>query len=286
MPSRVHTATAPRPVAVSPEAAREAIAELLQPVMALALQAGLKYADLDALLREQLLAQAPRVLASENVSQISVLTGLNRKAVAQLRRGQGSLARAQSSTPASQLFTLWRHLSEKEPVWRRLPINAPLQEIPKARARSRRTAPPSFARLARQVSTDVHPRSMLDELLRLGLAQERQGEVELVETAFVPRHDRDERLALATANAAAHLATGIHNCQPEVRPWLEQALWADGISRADCERLDDKARALWASAHRALFDTFAAMPEAAAGEPRHRVRVGIYVHAEPMQERP
>jgi hypothetical protein len=127
---------------------------------------------------------------------------------------------------------------------------------------------------------------LLDELLRLGLVEQRQGEVELVEQAFVPRHDADARLALMAANAASHVAAGVDNCAAGSRPWLEQSIWADGVSLADSERLDERARALWQEAHRQLFEAIAALPEAPDGEPRHRVRVGMYVHAQPLEEEP
>lgn len=281
MPATPHDASAAWPATtVSSDAARAAIAGLLQPLLRLALQAGLKYADLDALLREGLLRLAPKVVDAENVSQVSVLTGLNRKAVAQWRKAPAEPGAVRSL--AGQVFTLWRHVREQEPQLRRLPLNQPLQRV---RGRGRKL-PQSFAALARQVSRDVHPRSMLDELLRLGLAEQRQGEVELVEDAFVPKADADARLALMAANAASHVAAGVDNCAAGVRPWLEQSIWADGVSRADCVLLDERARALWQEAHRQLFDAIAAMPEAAEGEPRHRVRVGIYVHAEPLEEAP
>lgn len=255
--------------ALSRDAALDALARLLDPALALALQAGLKYADIDALVREALLRLAPGLLAAAaNTSQISVLTGLHRKEVARWRSaeaGAGAARRSALRSHASLVFSHWRHLIETESCARRLPLA------------------PDFTALARAVVKDVHPRSVLDELVRLGLAAEQGGEVELLQDVFVPKGAADDRLALMAANAADHLATGVANCagQAGEPAWLEQAIWAEGAQPQDCLALDERARALWAESQRQLFTAITALQEAPAGTPRYRVRIGMYVHAEP-----
>ena len=47
----------------------------------------------------------------------------------------------------------------------------------------------SFEQLAQSISRDFHPRSILDELVRLGLADVQAETVRLRATSFVPRED-------------------------------------------------------------------------------------------------
>lgn len=284
----MHPSFAPHDAApqVSREAALQALQLLLPPLLRLALRAGLKYPEIDTLLREGLLSMAPQLAAQANTSQLSVLTGLHRKAVAQWREHQQRPARARSLRKdpalrghAAQVFTLWQRMAEDESALATLPMHAAYTAVAKGR---RARLPQSFAALARQVSTDVHPRSLLDELIRLGLASEAQGEVRLQRQAFVPQRDADDRLAVMAGNAAAHLGTGVRNCtEPALQPQLEQAIWAEGLSLADALALDAQARELWAAAHRLLYAAIETAPAAPAGQTAYQVRIGMYAHAHP-----
>src|SRR5438132_246446 len=76
---------------------------------------------------------------------------------------------------------------------------------------------PSFESLAHSITRDVHPRTLLEELTRLGLARvdDRDGRVHLLHTAFVPRADRDRMLAFLGANVGDHLAAAVDNVQAD-----------------------------------------------------------------------
>jgi hypothetical protein len=260
----------------------EALERLLAPLVRLALRVGLKYQDLDALLRRVLVREATAALNANgkngaNASQVSVMTGLHRKQLGgtdtpDLATKTDSRAAAARRSLASLVLTRWVMELDRHPERVSLPLSAP------------DAATLSFAGLTAGVVTDVHYRAVLDELVRLGLVQEVDGMAELLTDRFVPRHPEADRIAVPFDNARALLDTIVTNVTDTGTPMLEHAIWGAGISRADCDRLDALARATWTRTRDEFFREISDTPEAPAGQPRYRLRVGMYVNAEPMED--
>ena len=261
--------------AVSRAAAFAALRLMLRPAVFLALRAGLKYADLDALLRRLLVDLGTHELRRGagsstrlNASAVSVLTGLHRKEVARLS-GESDDASApipsDTRSAASQVLLRWVREVDARPQHAVLSLAA-------------------FTDLARSWLSDVHPRAVLDELQRLGLVRESDDEVELLADSFVPVAAGDDRLLLMAENVRAHLETGLHNSLELTAstPRLEQAIWGEGMRQSDCDAVAAMARAEWAKTYESLYTALEAAPEATDGVPKRRMRIGMYVHIEPM----
>ena len=283
--------TEPKPSpGIGAGAALGALRTLAGPLAELALQAGLNHAQLDELWRMALVDEASKRMG--NVSRVSVATGLHRKEVVRLQTALALAATGAEQLPkkrpwASQLVLLWADWVSREPYLAVLPLA--LDDSPK----------PCFAKLSRQVTTDVHPRAVLQELLRLGLVSEANGQVSLLSPHFVARGSADDALGLLTDNLQDHLQTGLRNIAADVQAlqtasspndasgpaphkWVEQAIWAEGISEADAHKLNATAREAWANAYRALYKQLVDTPEASADQGRVRIRVGLYVSAQAM----
>ncbi len=262
--------------ALSADAARAALAAWLEPMAELALQAGLSHAELDELWRLALVARS----AGRNTSQLSVATGLHRKEVARLQTELAAQAagerRASPKRPwASQVVLRWADGVRTAPNTAVLPLL------------SDDAATPCFAKLSRSVTTDVHPRAVLEELLRLGLVSKSDDRVSLLAAQFVPRGCADEALATLRDNVRDHMSTGLANIgEPNSAKCLEQALWGEGISLADARQLNDTARHTWGLAHQLLYKQISDAPEAPPGQARHRVRIGMYVTVQEMPHGP
>jgi len=92
--------------------------------------------------------------------------------------------------------------------------------------------PGSFEALAASVSSDVHPHTLLAELIRLGLAECLDTEsglegdkVSLSTQALVPKKGAAEMLQLFSDNVADHLAAATHNSgSPAHRCWSKACL--------------------------------------------------------------
>lgn len=273
---------APGSAEVAPldEKVLEAALQIMRPLARLLVANGLKFGQAEEVLKHAFVDAGRRALeqagATPNVSRVSVSTGIHRKDVKRLLEfgdGGGDDALAHGRSFASELYTRWT----ADPAFRRrgrvldLPMRAPRGQ-------------PSFELLARGVSTDVHPRALLEELRRLGLVEvdADDGRVRLVEGGFVPSAERRQVMALLADNVADHLAGAVGNVGGESPAWLEQAVFADGLSIESLAEVDAQARRLWQQAMRALVPLLRERIGVDAAGPRdRRVRVGMYVYGAP-----
>ncbi len=213
-------------------------------------------------------AEAARTGVRPTDSALSLLSGLHRKdvrALAPTLAEPDPSARLGKPTPASQVATRW--LAGELPD--RLPVAGPA---------------PSFEALARSVSTDLHPRSVLQELVRLGVAEERDGMVGLRRQAFVPDVHHEETRGLFAGSVADHLAAGVHNLTSGApRQFLEQSVFADGLSAGSVRELEQLANALWSGVLETVVKT--AVPLCERDEPAggdQRIRLGMFCYCAPM----
>lgn len=138
------------------------------------------------------------------------------------------------------------------------------------RVLQRGDAPDGFDALVQGVSTDVGPRAVLDEMLRLGVVRVEDERIELDTMGMVPRGDH-------AAAACANLEEG--------RNLLEQAVYVDEISPDSAQLLHQAATRAWqpvVTRVLRLADKRVAHDAAKEDEARRQVRVrfGVYFYAE------
>lgn len=262
------------------EALRLAVAQLLGPLARLAVERGLKFQELKELLKQAFVGAALATdAASEeqtNVSRVATSTGLTRREVARLAAQQPP-ARASRSSPATQLFTRWaadRRLRDRQGRPKAVPRSGPA---------------PSFEAMAKSITRDVHPRRLLDELLRLGLVAHDAATdtVRLLEQAFVPRDDQVRLLGFLGDNVGDHLAAGVANVVGDERRHFEQALFADELSDASIATAKKLINAQWRALTAALVPELEELQRAdahAERPARRRLRLGLYSYDEPMHD--
>jgi len=246
---------------------------IAEPLVAWLVRSGVGHAAFAAALKPLFLAQAKaellRLGQKPTDTALSLLSGLHRKDVRAFR-GAASEASEDAPaawgkpSPASQVVTRWLSLGWPDS----LPFAGP---------------EPSFETLARRVSTDFHERALLQELVRLGVAHEDDGVVHLRRAAFVPDERMQETRRLMAGSVADHLAAGVHNLSgTSPGKFLEQSVFADGLSEASAHELHMLANRLWAQALQQVVEAAVPLCERDAKLPHpHRFRLGMFTYSAP-----
>lgn len=258
--------------------------QIMQPLVRWLLRSGVGYSEFSGALKQVFLAEAEaelqRIGGKRTDSTRSLLSGLHRKDVrallpevlAALAAGQPR-ADAVSSRPtvASKLITRWFGSDLPEQI----PAAGPA---------------PSFESLAREVSQDVHPRTVLNELVRLGVVREDAGQVHLLRNAFVPDAGQAEARRMMTASVTDHLAAGVANVTQERYgvTFLEQSVFADGLSPESVLELERLAARLWPELMKTLIKAATPLYEAdaKAGTGDQRFRMGMFTYSAPIHVTP
>lgn len=271
-------ADARMPALSSPEHAELALREaavLLAPIVLWLLRQGVSYPAFADLLKplfvEAARSELERGGTKPTQSALSLLSGVHRKDVRDIVATPTAARPPARPTLAAQVFTRWLHDS------RYRSRNGKPRALP-------RTGPGrTFETLCRELSNDVHPRTVLDELLRLGQIGLEEDRVVVRTDSFVPSPRIDEMTTLFSANAADHIAAAVSNLTSNAPRFLEQSIYADGLTQESVDLLQAAARQAWARAF-----------ESVVGRARERVdhdqrsdgnlrmRFGSYFFSEPV----
>ena len=253
----------------------EAVRRVMLPLVRLLIDEGIGYQSFMAQMKpvfiEQALAQVLTRGEKDTDSAISLRSGIHRKDINAWRQNPVLSKKATKRSIPAEVFTRWI----SDPVYE-LADGQP-QKLP-------RVGPaPSFEALSRSVNQDVHPLSVLNELIRLGLAALEAGEqgeerVVLLSSGFVPQHDLSEMLALFVDNLSAHLETAALNLQARTPAQLEQAAYAGGLTPASAQVLSDLSRTLWSDMLDAFMIEARRLHAQDGGRGTRLVRLGAYFH--------
>lgn len=257
-----------------------ALASLLEPIALLAVTRGLPFAAIGDLLKAAFVETArraqPESAGQRIVSRVATATGLTRREVTRLLEAPRGLAPTRPA-PATQVFTRWR----ADPALRDKRGNV---------VALRRQGPaPSFEALARSITQDVHPRSLLDELCRLGLAIEDGDSVKLVRDSVVASRGSERAYGFLAGNVGDHLRAGVANVLADAPPHVEQAVFADGLSAESMAAFHAIAKAQWQALLAASVPALQALVDADAAAGRtadRRVRIGLYTYHDAAPEAP
>lgn len=148
----------------------------------------------------------------------------------------------------------------------------------------RGTGEGSFDALVQSVSTDVGPRAVLEEMLRLQVVRLDGEHIELDTAGTVPRGDFAAMAGTLGQNVGDHAAVACANLL-DGRDLLEQAIYVDEIGSESAEVLHQTATRAWrpvlARVLRVAEKRIArdAVKEEESGR-RVRIRFGVYFHVE------
>jgi hypothetical protein len=258
--------------------------KLIEPLAALLLSRQVPFAQAEVWLREAYVRSSAKAYAAQgkaaNVSALSVATGVRRREVKRLLETPAPAAespsRAVNMLPAA-LRLRWltdpRYLDDHgEPL--------PLARLATGKA-------PTFAELAAKVSKDIHPRSLLEELVRVGSAA-----VEGDHVVLRRRHASGDAAAQAKwsvgcTNIGDHASAVLINLLSQAPPMFERAIFADGLTRSSAQRGTELARELWEPALPKLREKMQALVDldadtAEAQDNPWRMRIGLFSYMAPV----
>lgn len=249
---------------------------VLKPLVRWLLRSGVTYVAVSQVLKAVFLEEGRRELqrtgGKSTDSALSLLSGVHRKGVRAVQVQHGFV-----TVPARVVSRWLTEAAYRQPA---PASDRPLEVLPRS------GSAPSFEALAREVCNDMHPRTVLEEMVRLGLVAVMDEQVMLL-AAQRPGPSGDERktLAIAAANAADHLAAAVHNLTvPEGPRFLEQAVFAHGLTGQSAQDLGQFARELWRPALKAMIDEATRLVDAdkpaLAGKTPTRMRFGVYFYQE------
>ena len=164
-------------------------------------------------------------------SQVSVMTGVHRKDVKDIRGGAGNPATpSKQASVVAELLATWLGDSDfLDGSGKPLPLPYINREAPRR----------SFAALAGKVSKDVRPRALLDDFVRLNLGSEDKvtGLVTLRADALVPQGQWEEKLFFFGKNCGDHLSASAANILAEKPPFMDRSVYHDGLTTQSAEDL-------------------------------------------------
>lgn len=257
---------------------------LFKPVARMLLRHGVAYPAFSAALKRVFLEAAVEELArtgqKQTDSAVSLLSGVHRRDVRQLLHAPESRAfgEGEPMNMASQVAARWL----SDPAYR--------DGRGRMRALPRSGEGASFDQLVASISSDVRPRAVLDELVRLGMVEEAETQVRLLVPGFVPKQGFEEMAALLRDNLHDHAAAATLNLEGE-HNYLEQAVFVDELTAESADRLHAAAARAWRQAFQTVMREAQARYEhdqanAPPAQRVHRARFGAYFYAADDHDRP
>lgn len=270
------------PLSAELAATLAAVDQLLEPLARLCVGKGVAIQAVDERMRLAFVRaaraicerDAPEHPKDRLTSRLSTMTGLTRREVSRLE-AQAPARRNASRSRVSEVFARWL----ADPGCR--DADGRPAVIP------RQGPHPSFESLAFSVTRDVHPRSLLEEMIRQDavIVDDARDMVELRHDAFVPRGQTVRMLAFLGDNVGDHLEAAVTNVLGAGNEHFEQALFADELSTQAIGQAQQLVSGQW----RYLMTTIAPAlqdlmdEDRVSGRPQDQcLRLGLYSLTRPM----
>ena len=261
----------------------EAVTHIMAPMIRLLLSCGVDYVRFAAVLKQTFIEQAQSELeeahCKDTDSALSLLSGVHRKDVRYWRENGMGDRIARKVSLSSQVFSHWI----QNPLYRdRFKNPKPLLRIGDEI---------SFETLVRQITQDVHPYTVLSELVRLGLVtiRKKQGQDWVIPSprGFVPPAGSTELMELFSGNLGDHVSAAVSNIKGH-GPRLEQSVFVSGLTPESAAKLAQLSQKLWSQVRSEMIRESSLLYEQDRNDPQAscRIRFGSYFWDAPLSESP
>jgi Family of unknown function (DUF6502) len=217
-------------------------------------------------------------------SRISLMSGVHRKDVRRLRELQPGVEDVMPDNVSlgSQLIALWN----ANPKY--LNADGTAKPLPRFAAANDSE---SFESLVRSLSTDIHPRAVLDEWLRLGIARvDEQNVVHLTTDMYIAQEGFEEKVFYFGHNLHDHAQAAVANVLSQTTngqplSFLERCVHYDTLTMASVAEIGELAKKQGMKTLREVNKIADGRGESDKNLPQANMRMtyGIYYYYEPMQ---
>lgn len=247
----------------------KALWHLLRPLVRLLVRHGITFPRLTPMLKTLYLEAAEDELGSDATgSRIHLATGLHRKDVRRLRNEAGDHLPPGPLALGARVVAKW--IGEAETTdGRGEALALPL----------RSESGPSLEALIASVSTDVRPRAVYEEWLRLGVIElDDLGLARLREAAFVPSRGFEEKAHYFGRNLHNHIASSARNLAGDEPPLLERSVYYNQLSQRSVDELAILTKELGQGALETVNRRALELQrrDREAGERDRRIHFGVY----------
>jgi hypothetical protein len=250
---------------------------LIKPLIKLMLKHGITYTTFTAALKKQFIDAAfDELLEAKKAttdSAVSLLSGIHRRDIRNLTRLADSTDNPLRTPISASAQVVAKWMSDADFL--------DAKDRPLTLPRTGHLV--SFDTLAAGISSDVRPRAILDDLLRLGIAKESEDYVTLVVQGFIPKTGFKELSEQLQNNLHDHIASACENLS-DGKGFLEQAIYVDELSEESAIELHKTAALAWRQAFKSVmreaqikfdFD----QSNTKKSKRKYRVRFGSYFYS-------
>jgi hypothetical protein len=257
---------------------RSVLRAVLRPLAKLAMSHGVKFQEFSDVLKLAYLDAGKKAMQDSgeriNASTLSVFTGLHRKDLATFLTQDQPEIEAEPPIEA-RIFARWT----TDPRF----LNADGEPLALDKA--------AFEQLVRGITQDVRARAVLESMTRLDLVTvSEKDQIELVSHDLIPSRAVGKMLDLLRDNTRDHLAAAISNTMGNEPAFLEQSIYANGLSEASAAQIHKSIRKRWLGLTQAMVpgiqkaidqdETVVTSPD----QKSMRIRVGLYFYSEAEQK--
>jgi hypothetical protein len=149
---------------------------------------------------------------------------------------------------------------------------------------------PSFSTLVKSYSGDVPPRAILDELVKVGVAEKTSdGKIRLLARAYIPQHGELEKLALLGRDVAGLISTMDQNIHGDnENPYFQRKVYYDNLPQEAIPKLQallaDRGQELLEFLDQWMAENDRDVNIKVAGTGRTAAGIGIYYFEEDVVE--
>jgi Family of unknown function (DUF6502) len=268
---------------------RSVLRSLLRPMARLAMAHGVKFNEFADMLKLAYLDAGKQTLAETgqriNASSVSVATGLHRKDATVFLSQDEAHIEAEPPIEA-RVFARWttdpRYLSSAGE-----PLALSRSASTESDDASNISGGSTFEALAKSITQDVRPRTVLESMIRLDLVKiNADDKIELVSHELIPSRAVGKMLDLLRDNTRDHLNAAVSNTLGGQPAFLEQSIYANGLTVGSSEKIHQIIRKRWLTLTQGIVPTIQrAIDEDAkvidsAEQDATRMRVGLYFYSE------